>query len=336
MDVIEAAGALPWRASTTNTGDPEVLLVHRPKYDDWSLPKGKREPGEHVLTNAVRELDEETGIRGVLGRRLPTVRYKRDGRPKRVDYWAATVLAADAAAVPNSEVDRMAWLPLADARARLSYAHDAAVLDSFAAAPPATYPFILVRHASAGSKASWAKRHGPGDDQQRPLDEGGAADAAKLAGLLTYFAPSARVVSSAAERCLATMRPFAARAGAAVVTEEAFTLPGRSKHFSLPGGPGPSGARGRPPASAAPRASTARTDRGDSARRRITELVADAQPTIVCAHGENMPVLLAAACEAFGGAAPTGELTLPKGGFWVLHVGSGKLAGVERYVVSEE
>jgi 8-oxo-dGTP diphosphatase len=228
-----------------------------------------------------------------------------------VDYWAATVLAADSAAVPNNEVDRMAWLPLADARARLSYAHDAAVLDSFAAAPLATYPFILVRHASAGSKASWTGLHGPGDDWQRPLDEEGAADAAKLAGLLACFAPTAQVISSAAERCVATVRPFAARAGATVMTEEAFTPSDRSEHFS-------------------------RTDRGDSARRRITELVADAKPTIVCAHRENVPVLLAAACEAFGGAAPEGELTLPKGGFWVLHAGSGKLAGVERYAVSEE
>jgi 8-oxo-dGTP diphosphatase len=204
----------------------------------------------------------------------------------------------------------MAWLPLAEARARLSYARDAAVLDSFAAAPPATYPFILVRHASAGSKKSWVALNGPGDDLERPLDEGGAADAAELAGLLACFAPSARVVSSAAERCLATVRPFAARAGAAVVTEEAFTLPG-SEHFS-------------------------RTDRGESARHRITELVADGMPTIVCAHGENVPVLLAAACEAFGGAAPAGEQALPKGGFWVLHVGSEKVAGVERYAVSEE
>ncbi len=64
--------------------------------------------------------------------------------------------------------------------------------------------------------------------------------------------------------------------------------------------------------------------------------MADAKPTVVCAHRENVPVLLAAACEAFGGAAPEGELTLPKGGFWVLHAGSGKLAGVERYAVSEE
>ena len=83
---IPAAGAVLWRQGEQG---PEVALVHRPRYDDWSIPKGKSEPGEHVLITAVREVTEETGIEIILGRRLRTVRYLSDGRPKQVDYWAA-------------------------------------------------------------------------------------------------------------------------------------------------------------------------------------------------------------------------------------------------------
>jgi 8-oxo-dGTP diphosphatase len=83
---IPAAGAVLWRPGEQG---PEVALVHRPRYDDWSFPKGKCLPGEHVLITAVREVTEETGIGVILGRRLRTVRYLSDGRPKQVDYWAA-------------------------------------------------------------------------------------------------------------------------------------------------------------------------------------------------------------------------------------------------------
>ncbi len=151
---IRAAGAVLWRPGPAG---PQVALVHRPKYDDWSLPKGKTEPGEHVLLTAVRELAEETGTRVVLGRRLPSTHYLVRGRPKTVDYWAAK--AADGPQpgfTPNSEVDQLDWLDGPAARQRLSYLHDAAVLDEFAAGPPDTVPLILVRHASAGSKADVA------------------------------------------------------------------------------------------------------------------------------------------------------------------------------------
>ena len=89
-DVVRAAGAVIWQPVTDAdpaTGDVEVLLVHRPKYDDWSLPKGKREPGEHILLTAVREVFEETSVRPVLGPRLPPVEYEVAYASKRTDYW---------------------------------------------------------------------------------------------------------------------------------------------------------------------------------------------------------------------------------------------------------
>jgi 8-oxo-dGTP diphosphatase len=92
-DAILAAGAAIWRPAAEapqeaqGAGEAEVLLAHRPKYDDWSLPKGKSEPDEHILLTAVREVWEETCVRPVLGPRLPTVEYISWGHPKRVSYW---------------------------------------------------------------------------------------------------------------------------------------------------------------------------------------------------------------------------------------------------------
>ena len=109
---IQAAGAVVWRA---RAGGTETALVHRPRYDDWSFPKGKSLPGEHVLLTAVREVEEETSVRVALGRRLGSQSYLADGKPKRVEYWAARPVSPERFA-PNDETDALAWLPLADAR----------------------------------------------------------------------------------------------------------------------------------------------------------------------------------------------------------------------------
>lgn len=128
--MIEAAGGVVWRPA--GPGEVEVLLVHRPRYDDWSLPKGKLEPGEGAEAAAVREVTEETGLRCRLGAELGEVRYvDHHGRYKRARYWAMRpVDPAPGPFEPNDEVDALAWMPLGEARARLSYDHDAAVLDA--------------------------------------------------------------------------------------------------------------------------------------------------------------------------------------------------------------
>src|SRR5580658_9966007 len=104
---IRAAGAVVWRDAGAGT---EIALVHRPKYDDWTIPKGKCEPGEHVLLTAVREVAEETGQQVTLGRRLSPSHYEVEGRPKRVDYWAGECGDPGAAFVPGDEIDELAWL----------------------------------------------------------------------------------------------------------------------------------------------------------------------------------------------------------------------------------
>src|ERR1700722_5886109 len=153
--LIKAAGGVAWRPGPD--GEPEILLVHRKKYDDWSLPKGKTEPGEPLPVTAVREVLEEGGARLALGRRLVSVRYNVGGRPKRVHYWAARVLSVDERAVPNSEVDEVAWAPAARAVERVSYVHDHGVLADFAARPADTVPLILLRHSKAVPKGNWKR-----------------------------------------------------------------------------------------------------------------------------------------------------------------------------------
>ncbi|MER7793426.1 NUDIX hydrolase [Streptomyces sp. NPDC097640] len=133
--VIRAAGCVLWRRSPRD-GRPEIALVHRPRYDDWSHPKGKLKPGEEPLDGALREVLEETGVVCVPGAALPTVRYLAKGRPKEVDYWAAEAAeaadgGADAEFVPNDEVDRLAWLPPDAARERLTHDHDRVLVDAF-------------------------------------------------------------------------------------------------------------------------------------------------------------------------------------------------------------
>lgn len=291
---IRAAGAMLWRPGADG---PEVALVHRRRYDDWSLPKGKSLPGEHVLLTAVREVAEETGVRVVLGRRLPSTHYQQHGnRPKTVDYWAAKAAGGPQPGfIPNDEVDEVGWLGLPEARERLSYPHDVAVLDEFAVGPPDTVPLILVRHASAGSKDQW-RAAGHDDDLKRPLDAVGRQQQEDLALLLRCYG-TARVLSSAAERCAETVQAYAGLTGQPVQTDPAFTV-----------GLGAVA----------------------EARRRVGEILGSGLPAVICGHRENLSAILEEACSVLGAKAPESH-PLPLGGFWVLQAGGHALVSREEH-----
>jgi 8-oxo-dGTP diphosphatase len=128
MDV-RAAGGVVWRRR--GGGELEILVVHRPRYDDWSIPKGKCEEGESDEDCALREVQEETGLTVSLGTELPSTRYRDNkGRPKTVRYWAMEPVSGDGEFTPNAEIDEIRWLPLADAVKLLSYDHDRPVLEA--------------------------------------------------------------------------------------------------------------------------------------------------------------------------------------------------------------
>lgn len=214
---VLAAGAVLWRPA--ESGEPLIAVVHRPRYDDWSLPKGKVDPGETEPVTAVREILEETGYESVLGRRLSTVSYPLEQGTKKVRYWAARSTGGEFS--PNSEVDKLDWLPAADAMLRLQYPHDRKVLRRFTRRPAGTRTVLIVRHATAGRKARYK-----GDDRLRPLDKKGRAQAESLVGQLLAF--GARDVYAAARtRCHQTVEPLAQELGVPVrdeptLTEEAY------------------------------------------------------------------------------------------------------------------
>ncbi|MFR9729704.1 NUDIX hydrolase [Saccharopolyspora sp. MS10] len=211
---IRAAGAVLWRPGPGGT--PEVAVVHRPRYDDWSLPKGKLDPGETSAHAAVREVREETGFGCVLSGFLRRVRYevpKGAGRTgKRVDYFSARV--ADGAFAPNDEVDELVWTGLAKARELLSYWQDARVLDEFAALPADPVTLLLVRHAKAGRRAEFDGD----DDTRRPLSGTGRRQRDALSSWLPLFGPE-RVYAAPRLRCEETVRPLAEDLGIEVAAE---------------------------------------------------------------------------------------------------------------------
>jgi 8-oxo-dGTP diphosphatase len=126
--VVRAAGGIIWQNGPS--GEAEVLVVHRPKYDDWTFPKGKQEPGESDVETALREVEEETGYRCALGPELASTAYiDRKGRPKTVRYWVMTI--EDGSFTPTEEVDELRWVTTAQARWLLSYDRDREVLDAF-------------------------------------------------------------------------------------------------------------------------------------------------------------------------------------------------------------
>jgi 8-oxo-dGTP pyrophosphatase MutT (NUDIX family) len=184
--IVYAAGAVLWRTGAADPAGPalEVAVIHRPRYDDWSLPKGKVDPGETAPVAAVREVLEETGHRAILGRRLDMVSYPIDQGIKKVYYWAARSSGGEF--TPHSEVDELVWLPVADAKDKLSYPHDRKMLRHFAKQPADTHTVLVVRHGTAGRKSRFS-----GDDTKRPLDKRGRAQAEALVPQLLAFGASA-------------------------------------------------------------------------------------------------------------------------------------------------
>ncbi|MFK4084278.1 NUDIX domain-containing protein [Kribbella sp. NPDC020789] len=204
---VIAAGGVVWRE---RRGSRQVLLVHRPRYDDWSLPKGKLTQHEHVLLAARREIEEETGVQVLLGPSLGVQRYqiRKNGSTaeKLVHYWSA-VLAADGGFQPSDEVDKIDWLPVDKARARLSYPRDVDILDVLDRMAPVESTLVLVRHAEAVKRKNW-----DGKDTLRPLTPTGTAVAQRLSDVLAGFGVD-RLISSDAERCASTLTPYADAVG---------------------------------------------------------------------------------------------------------------------------
>lgn len=203
-----AAGGVLWRQD----GDRVlVAVVHRPRYDDWTLPKGKLHSGEHPLVAAVREVEEETGAQVEAGRRLSSVEYPfGPDAIKRVSYWAMRYRGGEHAA--GDEVDQLRWATVAEATQRLSYPADRGVLADFARLPLPTRTLLLLRHARAGKRSGFS-----GDDRLRPLDKAGRRQAREAVPVLAAFGPR-RVLAADRVRCEQSVQPLAEHLGLRVLS----------------------------------------------------------------------------------------------------------------------
>jgi len=211
---VFAAGAALWRPDT-ESGVPLIAVIHRPRYDDWSLPKGKVDAGENASVAAVREILEETGQRSRLGRHLAEISYPISEGTKIVDYRSARGLGGEFS--PSDEVDQLLWLPIKEATKLLTYQYDRLVLEEFAARPADTQSVLIVRHGTAGIKARYK-----GDDRNRPLDKRGRAQAESLIGQLTAFGAT-DIYSADRTRCIQTVEPLAQELDVPISIEPSLT-----------------------------------------------------------------------------------------------------------------
>ncbi len=258
--IVLAAGCVLWRPGHRESAE-EVAVIHRPRYDDWSLPKGKVDPGETEPVTAVREVLEETGHHVQLGRRIATVSYPIDPRTKKVQYWSARSIGGSFA--PNNEVDDLIWLSAAAAIKKVSYAYDRKVLRRWAKHPADTKSVLIVRHGTAGSKSRFS-----GDDKIRPLDKKGRAQAEALVAQLATFGPT-DVYSADRVRCHQTVEPLAEELGVTINNEPTLT-------------------------------EEAYADNPKRGRRRALQIAESHRTPVICTQGKVIPDLIAWWCEREG------------------------------------
>ncbi|MCQ9343428.1 NUDIX hydrolase [Corynebacterium kozikiae] len=285
-----AAGAVLWRENPSTPEGVEVAIIHRPHYDDWSLPKGKVDPGESLVVTAAREILEETGYSVVMGKLLGKVTYPVGDRTKVVYYWTAKAQSGDFH--PNNEVGELVWLDFTSARQHLSYEVDRQILDKAQKrlAVPSDCRILFVRHGRAHHRENWS-----GNDYLRPLDKKGRRQADYLAPLLQAYAPD-RLISAEPERCQHTAAPTAQALGLDVLVDNSFGDDGWISNMN-------------------------------QSKRKIEELIYQGGTSVVFAQGFIIPDAIA--WLASRGRLPLDEVKAKKGSIWVLSFHEGELTGAD-------
>ncbi|MGA7147336.1 MAG: NUDIX hydrolase [Microbacterium sp.] len=288
---VYAAGGVVWRIIEDKL---RVLVIHRTRYRDLTLPKGKVDPGEMLAETAAREIFEETGIRVALGVPVGVSRYRLPSkREKIVHYWAAeaTEDAIRASAfVPNKEIAALEWVTPKKALARLSYPVDVEILETFmklvSEGVLRTFPIIALRHAKAIDREDWND-----EDAARPLASRGKKQAASIVGPLQAFG-ARKIISSPAVRCVKTVVPLSAALDRKITTTDLISQDA--------------------------------WEAGDSdARAVVGQRVRARKPAVLCTHGPVLPEILTEIALATGtlrGSYLGSASALEPGAFSVVHL----------------
>ena len=297
-----------WREAK---GELLVALVHRGRYDDYGWAKGKLDPGEVLPQTAVREIEEETGLKVSLGVSLGVQHYKvPSGEPKEVHYWAARVsdkALANSKFIPHEEVAEVLWLTPTEAAKRLSYEADKEFLGNLLSfynrGELRSKPFVLLRHAKATPRSDWK-----GPDGKRPLLPVGKDQARSIVPVLAAFGVK-RIVTSPWVRCLTTVQPYADSRKLPIIERLALSEHGNAN--------GP-----------------ART------KKVVRQLIEKAKPAVLCSHRPSLPTILDALSE-YGSESQEIKLhegrALKPGHAMVVHLtlpnknGKRRIVSVEQY-----
>lgn len=299
---IVAAGAV---VSRNNNGEKEFLLIHRGYRDDWSFPKGKLDPGEHILGAAVREIREETGFAIQLGTPLPTAHYRKGNSTKDAFYWNAQLIGGEF--IPNDEVDEIKWVNLAKAKKLLTYEHDQEIIDQ-AAQSTITTPLIILRHTQAVKRAEWiVSKDGLAEiDASRPLTAVGRMQAAGLVPALAAFGVN-QLHTSDSRRCRDTVGPYASARSISIKLEPTLS---EERHKESP----------------------------KKALARVTELALSNSEIALCTHRPVMPTVMESLSQTLTVADPskkTFDPALTPGSMVIFHRNVENLSqiqAVERHI----
>jgi 8-oxo-dGTP diphosphatase len=276
-DAIQAAGTIVWRRN--ESGEVEVAIIHRPKYDDWSFPKGKCEVGENSIACAYRETVEETGFEIRFKEFLGEISYSAEGTAKRVKYWSAKFLRQVGTPL-QGEVDQVLWKSPNETEELLSRESDREILTRFLGTELDTQVLILLRHAKAIAREDWQN-----EDLDRPLSAIGEQQAKRLISTLTPFGIR-EIHSSSAVRCYETINPLAR----ALSLDYFFTDSLTEYVFTK---------------------NAARTF------KYIDRLLENGEPTLICGHNPILPQYLAEKYSRQG--FEISEAALKPGDAWILH-----------------
>lgn len=288
IETIQAAGAVVWRRSPE--GKILIAVIHRPRYNDWSLPKGKLENGESHISCAHREVLEETGVTAIFGPELGEVVYEVEGITKVVRYWSARAGDTPYGQPNPDEVDAVHWLPFSDARKRMTLDDDRAIVDIFAQFGPDTSALILLRHAKSLPREEWS-----GDDGDRPLDHSGQRQARRMLPVYLPYQVD-EIHSSDAMRCLETVEPIARSLQVDIIISEDL---GEYRHVP----------------------------NVDAALEYVQDLIDSGDSVLVCSHNPILPMMLR---KLIGKRTfKELDAKLNPGEAWVLHHREGDIVAID-------